>query len=209
MVRPALALLAASLLVPSEALPQDGAPAAAPAAPPASEPVGQLPPPRAIPDPAPAAGDKSGGKAKEGKDAKPARPLPRASVLEEVVGTVKEVDRAHHRLTIDAAAGPITLTVDRNTLVYGPAGLTTVLDVVPGASVRAGRNADDLAYWVTVRGPQRATSTPAQGTGPGGGGTPPAGEGTGPGPATAPPAGPAPGSTSPGPPAPPAGGPGR
>ncbi|WP_041453415.1 hypothetical protein [Anaeromyxobacter dehalogenans] len=209
MVRPALALLAAALLAPTEALPQAGAPPATPAAPPASEPIGQFPPPRAIPDPKPGAGDQAGVKAKGGKDAKPPRPLPRASVLEEVVGTVKEVDRVHHRLTIDGAAGPVTLTVDRNTLVYGPAGLTTVLDVIPGASVRAGRNADDLAYWVTVRGPQRTPSTPAQGTGPGGGGPPPAGEGTAPGPATAPPAGPAPGSTSPGPPAPPAGGPGR
>lgn len=201
MVRPSLALLAAALLAPAAALPQDPAPPAAPA----PEQIGQLPPPRAIPDPA--AGHEREAKSK-GKDAKPPKPLPRASVLEEVVGTVKEVDRTHHRLTIDAAAGPITLTIDRNTLVYGPAGLTTVLDVVPGASVRAGRNADDLAYWVTVRGPQRPTSAPAQGTGPGGGGKPPAGEGTAPGP-TAPPAGPAPGSTSPGPPVPPAGAPGR
>ncbi|ACL65740.1 conserved hypothetical protein [Anaeromyxobacter dehalogenans 2CP-1] len=208
MIRPSLALLAAALLVPTVASPQEaGPPPAAPAAP-ASEPVGQLPPPRAIPDPTPAAGEKGGAKARDGKDAKPAKPLPRASVLEEVVGTVKEVDRAHHRLTIDAAAGPVTLTIDRNTLVYGPAGLTTVLDVVAGASVRAGRNADDLAYWVTVRGPQRPPSTPAQGTGPGGGGPPPAGEGGAPAP-TAPPPGPAPGSTSPGPPSPPPGGPGR
>lgn len=95
-----------------------------------------------------------------------------ATALEEVSGTVREVDRKTHRLTVDTAGGRITVSLDRNTMVYTPAGLGTVLDVRPGSQIRAGRNADFLAYWVQVRGPAKAgeaPSAPAQGTGPGGG----------------------------------------
>jgi len=60
-----------------------------------------------------------------------APPAPGAA-LEEVLGTVLEVDRREH-------------------LVYVPGGLGTVLDVVPGAYVRAGRNGAFVAYWVQVR----------------------------------------------------------
>lgn len=150
---------------------------ASPGATPPGEIRGTLPPPRLVPLP-------EGG-----------RPIPRGAVLEEVIGTVREVDREHHRITIDTAAGAVTLSLDRNTLVYGPGGLGTVLDLAPGSPVRAGRNADMKAYWVTVRSPPRTTEpglTPGQGTGPGGGAGPPAGEG---GPGTpAPPVSPAPGS---------------
>lgn len=155
---------------------------------------GTLPPPRLIPLP-------EGGK-----------PVPRGAVLEEVVGTVREVDRERHRITIDTAAGAVTLSLDRNTLVYGPGGLGTVLDVTPGSPVRAGRNAEMMAYWVTVRSPAKTGepgSAPGQGTGPGGGVGPPAGEG----PSTAPgspggSAGPGPGTPAPGSPAPGSGAPG-
>jgi hypothetical protein len=66
----------------------------------------------------------------------------------------------------------VTLSLDRNTMVYTAAGLGTVLDVVPGSHIRAGRNADFLAYWVQVRAPAatgEAAPTPGQGTGPAGG----------------------------------------
>lgn len=167
---------------------------AAPETPPAGgspgEVRGSLPPPRLVPLP------------EEGK------PVPRGAVLEEVVGTVRAVDRERHRLTIDTAAGEVTLSLDRNTLVYGPNGLATVLDLAPGSSVRAGRNAEMMAYWVTVRAPAREGepgAAPAQGTGPGGGAGPPAGEG-GPGASGAGSAGPAPTSPAPGAGAPSTGG---
>ena len=98
--------------------------------------------------------------------AKPA--LPRGAVLEEVSGTVRELDRKAYQLEVDTPAGPVTLSLDRNTMVYTAAGLATVLDVKPGAQIRAGRNADFLAYWVQVRSPakQEPPSTPGQGTGP-------------------------------------------
>jgi hypothetical protein len=168
---------AASLAVEPGATPPGGTAATSP-----GEIRGTLPPPKLVPVP-------EGG-----------RPVPRGTVLEEVVGTVREVNRAQHRITIETAGGPVTLSLDRNTLVYGPGGLGTVLDLTPGSPVRAGRNADMMAYWVTVRSPAKTGepgSVPGQGTGPGGGAGPPAGEG---GPATpAPPTSPGPGSTAPGP----------
>src|SRR5512135_1509800 len=75
-------------------------------------------------------------------------PLPRkqsverGTVLEEVSGRVADIDRRNHVLRIDTAGGPVSLSLDRNTMVYTASGLGTVLDVVPGASIRAGRNAD-------------------------------------------------------------------
>ncbi len=120
----------------------------------------------------------------------PAAPLTRGTVLEQVSGIVREVDRKSHKFTVEVGAERVTLSMDRNTMVYTSAGLGTVLDVVPGAAIRAGRNADFVAYWVQVRPPSgKGTATapqpPAQGTGPAGGSGAPAERGT---PAT-PPAG--------------------
>jgi hypothetical protein len=118
----------------------------------------------------------------------PKAPLPRGAVLDEVSGNVREVDRKTHTLTIESVAGPVTLSLDRNTMVYTANGLGTVLDLAPGQQIRAGRNADFLAYWVQLRvAPKTEPSpTPAQGTGPAGGAAAPATESTGKG------AGPAP-----------------
>jgi hypothetical protein len=83
-------------------------------------------------------------------------------VLEQVTGTVKEVDRKEHRIVVESSGGVrITLSLDRNTMVYTSSGLGTVLDVVPGAQIRAGRNADMVAYWVQLR-----PSAPPQGQAP-------------------------------------------
>jgi hypothetical protein len=125
---------------------------------------------------APAAAEKGGAEAKSGEAAAPATPaVPRASVLEEVAGVVRSVDRRAHTVTVLATGGPVTLSLDRNTMVYTAAGLGTVLDLVPGVHVRAGRNADQLAYWVQVRGATQPepSPNPGQGTGPGGGSTAP------------------------------------
>jgi hypothetical protein len=100
------------------------------------------------------------------------KPLPRAAVLDEVSGVLRAVSPADHRLTIQTAGGDVSLGFDRNTMVYTSSGLGTVRDLVPGVQLRAGRNADMLAYWVLVRPASpagTATSTPGQGTGPGGG----------------------------------------
>ena len=128
-------------------------------------------------------------------------PLQRGAVLEEVSGLVRDLDRKTYKLTIDAASGPVTLALDRNTMVYTANGLGTVLDLAPGQQIRAGRNADYLAYWVQLRVPPKPepVSTPAQGTGPGGGAAAPATEGTGKGPGTAPTPPTTPGAVPPGP----------
>jgi hypothetical protein len=108
----------------------------------------------------------------------PANP---ATVLAEIVGTVKKVDRGAQRLDVESAGQTLAVTLDRNTMVYTPRGLGTVVDLEPGAQVRVGRNAKFLAYWVQVR-PAGQTdapvSTPAQGSSPTTGAGPPAEGGT-------------------------------
>jgi hypothetical protein len=135
-----------------------------------------------------------------GTRAAPKAPLPHGAILEEVAGVVREVDRRGQRIAVDSGGARVTLSLDRNTMVYTVAGLGTVLDVVPGAHIRAGRNADFLAYWVQVRPPAGAPTPappPGQGTGPAGGsaaGAAEAGAAPAPGPdtSTAPPPGAAP-----------------
>jgi hypothetical protein len=74
----------------------------------------------------------------------------RGALLVEVVGKVAAVDRAGHRISVDTPRGRVDLSLDRNTLVYLPTGVGTVLDVLPGAAVRAGRDGDFVAYWIQV-----------------------------------------------------------
>jgi hypothetical protein len=154
-------------------------------------------PPAAAPEARPPAKSAEPGAKAEARGA----PLPRGAILEEVSGTVRDVDRKGHRIEVEAGDQRVTLSLDRNTMVYTPAGLGTVLDVIPGAQIRAGRNAEFLAYWVQVRAPARssAPSTPGQGTGPAGGAAAPATESGAPG-APAPPggAGTTPGGPGPG-----------
>jgi hypothetical protein len=101
-----------------------------------------------------------------------ARPTPPAAVLEEVTGTVSAVDRAGQKIDLTTAKGPVTLKLDRNTLVYSQGSLGTVLDLAVGQPVRAGRNATSTAYWVQLRpaaakaGPAGQAATPGQGPGP-------------------------------------------
>jgi hypothetical protein len=223
MRRTTLALLAAGLLAPPAAArpqgpdPEPAPPVAPPAAP--AVPTPNTPPPDASApiQPTPPAGDAAkppakddptakSAKGKDDKTGKPRPPLPRAAILEDVTGTVAAVDRKAHRIEIDTPTGRVALSMDRNTLVYGPRGLVTPFEVVPGAQVRAGRNADFVAYWVAVRAPRTpgAVSTPDQGTGPGGGAGAPAEPNSGPAapvsqPSTVGPGSAAPGTTSSGP----------
>jgi hypothetical protein len=156
-----------------------------------TDPAGRLPPVASPAQPAPPGEPPRKAVPVE----RPKGPLPHGAILEQVSGTVVSVDRQAHRFTIDAAGDKVTLSMDRNTMVYTPAGLGTVLDVVPGAPVRAGRNADLVAYWVQVRPIPKVPAsgaepqpTPGQGTGPAGasggaaseprGGTPPGVSGT-------------------------------
>lgn len=101
-------------------------------------------------------------------------------------GRVRAIDAVAHTVVLDVAGGAVTLAVDRNTLVYLPAGLSTVLALRPGDEVRAGRNDRNLAYWMEVHRPSSdahpPVPTPGQGTGPGGGApTPPERGATAPG----------------------------
>jgi hypothetical protein len=158
------------------------------------------PPPDARP-PAAAPERREEPPASAAKRSAPAAPLPRGAILEEVDGVVRDVDRKGQKIAVESGAGRVTLSLDRNTMVYTAAGLGTVLDVVPGAQIRAGRNADFLAYWVQVRPPggkPEPSSAPGQGTGPAGGSGAPATESVAPGV-------PGPGTSGPGATAPPPG----
>lgn len=187
MNRPRLPTLAAALAffaaAPARSDQQD---ATASTAPPAAAPAGS---PGAAARPGDAAGKGSG------RAAPTRKAIPPAAVLEEVEGTVKAIDRNAHRLEVATQHGDVSLTFDRNTMVYTARGMGTVLDVVPGAELRAGRNASFVVYWIQVRAPGNAPPAPAPGTGPSGGGGPPPSEsggapaGTGSGPTSSPPGG--------------------
>ncbi len=150
---------------------------------------------------APDKADQAAAPAK-GKPGKPEKkPLPRESILEEVVGKVASVDRPRRRITVDTQSGPVELTLDRNTLVYVARGLGTVADIAPGLPVRAGRNADNLAYWVAVKPgatEPRTSPTAAQGSSATRAAGPPPPEAGPPASPAAPPS-PGPGATTPGP----------
>jgi hypothetical protein len=166
-------------------------------------PVGILPPSSpGTTSPPPSAGvPKAGSAAARAEPAPSKAPLPRGAVLEEVSGLVQDIDRKAFKLTVESASGPVTLSLDRNTMVYTANGLGTVLDLAPGQQIRAGRNADYLAYWVQLRALSKPepVPTPSQGTGPAGGAAAPAteGAGKGPGPPPTPPT--TPGALPPGP----------
>jgi hypothetical protein len=113
--------------------------------------------PRADPPQAPQ------GEAPAGSAATPAAPqTPAASrpTLVEVQGRVAAVDLARHRLTVTTAGGPVEMGLDRNTLVYGPAGGETVLALRPGSVVRAAHDAEGTAYWIQVRPPPARPAAP-------------------------------------------------
>ena len=90
-----------------------------------------------------------------------------------VEGVVQSVDLVAHRLTIEVDGSPLTLSLDRNTLVYRPTGLSTVFLLRPGELVRAGRSEALVAYWVELlpgegrgAGPGGATSPETERNGP-------------------------------------------
>jgi hypothetical protein len=82
------------------------------------------------------------------------RPLvaPMAS-LPSVEGVIEEVDHRAHRLRVRTAAGPQLLSFDRNTLVLGPAGALTPVQLAAGMRVKVGRDGEQRAAWVELTPP--------------------------------------------------------
>jgi hypothetical protein len=81
-------------------------------------------------------------------------------------GRVGAVDLIGHTLRLEVSGAPVSLALDRNTLVYLPTGLSTVYALHPGDAVRVGRNDRGLAYWIEIR--QAPPEHPAPATPPGG-----------------------------------------
>lgn len=131
--------LAPALLVAALLAADSPAPPPAPAQPASAQPVNAAKSPAA-----------------QGKHGKAAPSLPPAS-LPTVEGDVVEVDHRAHRLRLRTATGEVALEFDRNTIVRGPEGAATPLQLTTGARVRAGREGAARAAWVELR---PATSTP-------------------------------------------------
>ncbi|HSN14184.1 MAG TPA: hypothetical protein VLT61_06095 [Anaeromyxobacteraceae bacterium] len=136
-----MTLAPALLLLALADSPAPAAPSPAPAAPAAQ---------------APAAPAKPAAAAKAKPGAKGARVLTRSS-LPSVEGEVTAIDHRAHRLTLQAAAGELVLSFDRDTFVTGPAGAETPLQITPGLKVKVGRDGDARAAWVEL---PAAPSTP-------------------------------------------------
>lgn len=89
-------------------------------------------------------------------DAAEKAPRPRT-----VEGTVAEVSLAGGRITLGASEGPLTLSLDRNTLVQLETRLGTVLDLAPGQSVRASVGPRGEAHWIEILPKEAATPAAA------------------------------------------------
>jgi hypothetical protein len=85
---------------------------------------------------------------------------PAATPLAVVDGRIRAVDLAAHAVEIELGGDTVRLGIDRNTLVYLPAGRATVADLRPGDQVRVGRNGRELAYWIEVRRAAPAAAAP-------------------------------------------------
>ncbi len=95
-----------------------------------------------------------------------AEKVPRPRTVE---GTVAEVSLAGGRITLGASEGPLTLSLDRNTLVQLETRLGTVLDLAPGQSVRASVGPRGEAHWIEILPTAQTpapTATPSPGQSP-------------------------------------------
>src|SRR5512138_2622482 len=68
-----------------------------------------------------------------------------------VSGKVTALGWPEPRFTLDTGEAPLTVGIDRNTLVFLESRLGTVRDLVVGLPVRAGLSGANLAAWVEVR----------------------------------------------------------
>ena len=68
-----------------------------------------------------------------------------------VSGTISAVAWSEAKVTVDAADGPVTLHIDRNTAVFLENRLGSTHDLVLGTPVRATFVQDNRAVWVEVR----------------------------------------------------------
>jgi len=76
---------------------------------------------------------------------------PSADDLSTVSGKVGQVAWERHEFTLDAADGPVTVSVDRNTTIYLDTKLGSTRDVTVGTPVRTAYSKDKVAIWIEVR----------------------------------------------------------
>ncbi len=82
------------------------------------------------------------------------RPLvaPTAS-LPSVEGELEGVDHSAHQLRLRSAGGTQLLSFDRNTVVRGPSGAITPVELAAGMRVRVGLDGAQRAAWVELKPP--------------------------------------------------------
>ena len=93
-------------------------------------------------------------------EAPTAPPADAAARPKTVSGTLSEVVPAQHRVTMAAADGPVTLSLDRNTLVFLETRQGTVQDLAAGLPARASVGPKGEAYWIELLPPGAASPTP-------------------------------------------------
>ena len=98
--------------------------------------------------------------------------------VQPIAGTVTGIDRQQRRVTLETASGPVVLGYDRDTTVFLPHRVGTVLDLTPGTRVSAAADPEKRAYWFQVRKkPGQAEPAADGGAQPEPGGTPRAPDG--------------------------------
>ncbi|HET9598252.1 MAG TPA: hypothetical protein VFP65_21875 [Anaeromyxobacteraceae bacterium] len=76
---------------------------------------------------------------------------PSAADLSTVSGKVTATAWDRHEFTVEAADGPVTLAVDRNTTIFLDTQLGSTRDVATGTPVRTAFGKDRVAIWIEVR----------------------------------------------------------
>jgi hypothetical protein len=76
---------------------------------------------------------------------------PSADDLSTVSGKVTGTDWTRHAFTLEAADGPVTLSVDRNTTIFLDTQLGSTRNVTVGTPVRTAFGRDKVAIWIEVR----------------------------------------------------------
>jgi hypothetical protein len=76
---------------------------------------------------------------------------PPADELSTVSGKVTGTAWERHAFTVEAADGPVTLSVDRNTTIFLDTQLGSTRNVTVGTPVRTAYGKDRIAIWIEVR----------------------------------------------------------
>jgi hypothetical protein len=87
-------------------------------------------------------------------------PSPARPAIRTLAGKITEVALGEGRVVLEAADGPVAVTVDRNTMVYLETRFGTVRDLAVGLPARISVGETGPAHWIEIR-PKGLVPTPA------------------------------------------------